>query len=70
MTKQIIQLTVGDMSCMHCQNAVRKALCCLGGVSGVTIDMESKQVQVEYDVEQLQREDLIAAIQDQGYKVN
>jgi len=44
-----VVLSVPDISCEHCQNAISKALGPLDGVRGVSVDIPTKRVTVEYD---------------------
>ena len=37
---------VPEMSCSHCESAIRKAVSALPGVESVTVDLESKHVDV------------------------
>lgn len=62
-------LNVEGMSCSHCQAAVEKALKSLVGVSAVTVDLEAKKAEVEYDSEKLTLASIKEAIEDEGYDV-
>lgn len=41
-----ILYTVPDMSCGHCEAAVKRELSSLVGVEAVTVDLETKKVEV------------------------
>ncbi|AET58710.1 MULTISPECIES: copper ion binding protein [Paenibacillus] len=62
-----VTLNVEGMSCNHCVKAVEGALEKVGA-SG-KVNLEAKQVAVEYDESKLNVEALKTAIEDQGYDV-
>lgn len=66
--KNII-LNVDGMSCMHCENRVKKAVSALSGVSSVQVSLEGKTVAVEFDPAVVEEEQIKEAIQEQGYIV-
>ncbi|AUS24642.1 copper chaperone [Paenibacillus jamilae] len=62
-----VTLNVEGMSCNHCVKAVEGALEKVGATGKV--NLETKQVSVEYDESKLSVEALKTAIEDQGYDV-
>jgi copper chaperone len=58
---------VPEMSCSHCETAVSEAIAGMPGVDAVTVDLESKRV----DVHGVELDDaaIRAAIDDAGYAV-
>ena len=66
---QTTLLNVEGMSCSHCENAVKKAVGALDGVSKVTVSLKEKTVTVEHDVTKAPLSAIRDAIQDQGYDV-
>jgi len=62
-------LNVEGMSCSHCENAIKKAVGTLDGVSAVTVDLERKTVTVEYDSAKVSIDKIRSEIEDQGYDV-
>ncbi len=60
---------VEGMSCSHCENSVKNAVSALLGVENVVVDLKCKNVTVYFDDEKLAEEDIINAIEDQGYDV-
>lgn len=64
-----VELKVEGMSCSHCENAIKKAVGALDGVSSVTVDLSSKTVTVEYEAEKVTLEVIKNEIDDQGYDV-
>ena len=67
MEKQIIK--VEGMSCSHCENAVKKAVGALPGVSTVTVDLAGKTATVEFDAAKVRLQEIKNAIEEQGYDV-
>ena len=64
-----IELNVMGMSCAHCENAIKKALSALNGVSKVDVDLQTKKVIIEYLANKSTPADFKKAIEDQGYEV-
>lgn len=64
-----IELNVNGMSCSHCENAVKKAVSALEGVTKVDVDIPGKKVAIEYQADKVTPDDFKAAIEDQGYDV-
>lgn len=62
-----ITYTVPDMSCSHCEHAIKGELTTVSGVSDVTVDRKSKRVVVRGD--ELNDGALRAAIEAAGYEV-
>lgn len=62
-------LKVEGMSCSHCENAVKKAVGALDGVSAVTVDMKGKTVTVEYEDSKVSPDRIKSEIEDLGYTV-
>lgn len=62
-----VSLSVQDMSCNHCVNAIESAL------KGIAVDgkadLESKTVQVNFDENEVGIGIIKKAIEDQGYNV-
>ncbi len=62
-------LNVEGMSCSHCENAVKKAVGALEGVSAVAVDLKGKTVTVEYDSSKVSLDRIKNEIEEQGYDV-
>ena len=58
---------VPEMSCGHCESAIRAAVSAVPGVESVTVDLESKRVDVRG--EGLDDVAIRAAIDEAGYDV-
>jgi len=62
-------LKVSGMTCEHCEQAVKKALEGLNGVSGVEVHLDTGNVDVTYDNAQVTIADMREVVEDQGYDV-
>lgn len=60
---------VPSISCGHCKSSIEGALRPAHGVESADVDIEAKTVTVSYDPELVEREALIALIEQQGYEV-
>jgi copper chaperone len=69
MSKENVCLTVEGMSCIHCENSVKKAVGALDGVDSVSVDLAGKKVSVEFDPARVSVNAIAAAVEDQGYDV-
>ncbi len=59
--------TVPGMTCGHCEAAVKSEVGNVAGVAGVVVDLDTKLVTVTG--RELDREALVAAIDEAGYEV-
>ncbi|OGO83786.1 MAG: copper resistance protein CopZ [Clostridiales bacterium GWD2_32_19] len=57
------------MSCSHCENAIKKSVGALAGISKIGVDLKEKSVTVEYDADKVETDEIKEAIEDQGYDV-
>jgi len=62
-------LLVEGMSCGHCKAAVEKAVGALNGVEKVEVDLENKEVQIEYNADFITLDAIKATIEGEGYTV-
>ncbi|MDF2035421.1 cation transporter [Cytobacillus oceanisediminis] len=62
-------LKVLGMTCSHCEEAVKNALLSIDGVASVAIAFHDEHAEIEYDPKKADKENLIKAIEDQGYGV-
>ncbi len=62
-------ISVPEIHCGHCKQSIEGALSPLPGVDLATVDIDSSTVTVEYDQSAISRDDIVAAIEEQGYDV-
>lgn len=62
-------LTVPDISCGHCEAAVKRALAPVAGVRAVSVDLPTKKVTVRYDDQQVDIERFKTVLAEEGYPV-
>ena len=59
--------TAPDISCEHCAHAISGALTAIEGVSAVSVDVDDKRVDVEYDAGSATADQIAAALEEEGY---
>ena len=64
-----ITLNVVGMTCGHCKAAVTGALKELPGVDEVNVDLETGKVDVSFDSDKVNIDEMKEAIEDQGYDI-
>ena len=64
-----LTLTVKGMSCGGCENAVKRAVSLVDGVSNVTASHRDERVTLDYDPAKATREAIEQAISRAGYRV-
>ncbi len=64
-----VTISVPGIHCDHCKRSIEGALVPLAGVSSARVDIDSRTVTVEIDQARVDRAQLVAAIEDQGYDV-
>lgn len=69
MAIQASVLSVEGMSCSHCENRIKKVVGALNGVSGVSVDLKSKKVAIDFNPDKVSLDTIKATIEDQGYDV-
>jgi len=62
-------LNVPDISCEHCERAIKGALTPVAGVQQVVVDIPAKQVRVEYDQRQVSLDRMKEILQEEDYPV-
>jgi len=66
MNQEIIK--VEGMSCMHCQLRVKKAVEAVEGVQRADVNLQTKQVTVDYEEGKANIEKVKDAIRESGYE--
>jgi copper chaperone len=64
-----VTISVPGIHCDHCKHSIEGALEPLPGVSAARVDIDASTVTVEVDEARVDRAQLVAAIEDQGYEV-
>jgi copper chaperone len=62
-------LSVPDISCAHCERAIKGALEPLAGVRSVAVDIPGKTVRVEYDETAVAIDEIQEAVEAEDYPV-
>lgn len=64
-----LTLTVTGMTCGGCENAVKRAVSSLDGVSDVSASHRDSRVTLTYDASKVDRAAIAKRIEDAGYSV-
>ena len=62
-------LNVDGITCEHCVKTIKEAIVNLVGIFSVEVNIEKKQVIIEFDEKQAKPEDLIDKITEAGFGV-
>jgi len=62
-------LTVPEIHCDHCASSIEGAVGALTGVDDVKVDIDRRTVEVAYDESSVNLDDIVNAIEGQGYEV-
>ncbi len=62
-------INVEGMTCGHCVETVKDSVNSLSGIKSVLVDLEKKQVNVDYDDTQIDLEEISSKIQSAGFEV-
>ena len=62
-------INVDGITCEHCVDTIKEAVEILDGVFSVDVDIEKKQVVVEFDEKIAKAEDLIDKIEEVGFEI-
>ena len=62
-------LNVDGITCEHCVDTIKESVEILDGVLRVDVDIEKKQVVVEFDEKMVKPENLIDKIEEVGFEV-
>ncbi len=66
---EIQTLSVPDISCDHCKMSIEGATSGLAGVAESTVDIPGKTVTISYEPGAVGLDDIVSAIEEQGYEV-
>ena len=62
-------LSVPEVTCQHCVNALEGAVGALEGVDRVKVDLDRKDITIDYDDARVGRASFVGAITGEGYQV-
>jgi copper chaperone len=62
-------LAVPEVTCQHCVAAIEGAVGSLEGVESVKVDLDRKDVTVNYDDASVNHDSIVTAITGEGYQV-
>ena len=62
-------LNVPDISCEHCERTITEALTPVDGIQSVRVDIDAKQVAVQYDAAQVNVERMREILSEEEYPV-
>ena len=61
---------VPDVSCQHCVSAIEGALKDVRGIESARVELDEKAVHVVYDPTAVERDQIVSAIEEEGYPVS
>jgi copper chaperone len=64
-----VTLQVEGMSCGHCVKAIENSVTAISGVDNVQVQLDSGTVNVEFNKDVVEIEQITNAIEDQGYTI-
>ena len=62
-------ISVPDISCDHCKASIEQAVGGLAGVEGVSVDINARTVEFNFDEKSVDLDQIISAIEGAGYEV-
>ena len=62
-------LSVPEVHCDHCVSSIEGAVGALAGIEEVKVNLAAKDVTVKFDDARSNVDQIVAAIEEQGYKV-
>ena len=64
-----VTLSLPDISCDHCKMSIEGAVNALRGIESAVVDIDGRTVDVSFDPNAQSLDDIVNAIEDQGYEV-
>lgn len=65
-----VKLNIEGMHCKGCSTRLEKVLNNVDGVEDAKVSLEEKKADIKYDETQVSEKELIAAVEDAGFKAN
>lgn len=66
---ETVRLTAPDISCEHCKMTIEREVGSLSGIQACLVDIPSKQVSITYDPTTVTRDQIVEALDEEGYPV-
>lgn len=63
------RVRIGKMTCVNCQNKIRKKLCRTAGVKEVSVSYDTGMAEILFDTELILFKDIVGIIENLGYEV-
>lgn len=63
------EIKIGGMSCVNCQERIRRRLASMDGVGSVSVSYNKGRARVKYDPRRVSLDKLRGAVENEGYKV-
>jgi copper chaperone len=67
MTQELLK--VEGMTCQHCVETITEALGTIVGTNKVTVDLDKKEVQIDYNEEETSLNEISVKIVDMGFEL-
>ena len=64
-----VTLNIEGMSCGHCVKAIENSVTAISGVDNVQVQLDSGTVNVEFNKDAVEVEQITNAIEEQGYTI-
>ena len=65
---ETVSFNVPSISCSNCSNKIQNTLSSMNGVNNVTIDLKTQSVQVEYNPDSIDPQEIKKEISSMGYE--
>jgi copper chaperone len=62
-------ISVPEIHCEHCKHSIEGALTTMPGVRAAQVDVDARNVTVEFEEASVDQVRIVAAIEEQGYEV-
>lgn len=66
---ETVNFNVPATSCSNCASKIENSLMRIKGVTGVTVDLKTQSVKVDFRPEQLKADDIAREVVNMGYEV-
>ena len=63
------QFNVPSIACSNCSGKIQKGLKSLTGIGNISVDLKTQAVNVDFDPQQIQENQIKSSIAEMGYEV-